>query len=107
MTIGEISLQCGLPASTIRYYEQIGLIPRARRQAGRRDYDRSIFDRLDFISFTRHAGFTLAEIRLLTAASDREKPISAKVRQVATSRIAVLEQQMRRMQEMRELLAGY
>jgi len=50
---------------TIRYYEQIDLLPTARRVNGRRQYDASILERLAFIQVTQNLGFTLAEIQRL------------------------------------------
>jgi len=65
MTIGEVARQAGLRPSTLRYYEEIGLLPVARRRGGRRRYDSSILQRLAVIHTAQQAGFTLTEIAVL------------------------------------------
>ena len=64
MTIGEVASQAGTSASAIRYYEEIGLLPRHPRINGRRRYDPSAVQRLCVIN-AQQAGFTLGEIREL------------------------------------------
>src|SRR5215469_5905295 len=65
LTISEVARQVGLRASAIRYYEQIGLLPRARRVNGQRRYDAPTLYRLAIIQRARQLGFTLTEIRHL------------------------------------------
>jgi DNA-binding transcriptional MerR regulator len=64
MKIGELSQKTGLPASTIRYYEGLGLLPPARRgQNGYRDYDDEALRRLNAVRASQSLGFTLEAIR--------------------------------------------
>ena len=65
LTISEVARQVGLQASAIRYYEQIGLLPRAQRVNGQRRYDATTLYRLAIIQRARQLGFTLSEIRHL------------------------------------------
>jgi len=65
LTISQVAQRAGVRTSTIRYYEQIDLLPTARRSNGRRQYDASILERLAFIQVTQNLGFTLAEIQRL------------------------------------------
>ena len=66
MKIGEIAQRSGLPASTIRFYEQKGLIPNASRAAnGYRVYDDKSLDRLQLIKFCQNLGFALEELPTL------------------------------------------
>ncbi len=65
MTISQVARQAGLRPSTLRYYEEIGLLPVARRRSGQRRYDSSILQRLAVIHTAQQAGFTLAEIAIL------------------------------------------
>ncbi len=63
MRIGEIARRSGLSPTTIRYYEDIGLVPEPARAAnGYRDYEPSAVERLRFISDAQDSGLTLAEI---------------------------------------------
>ncbi|MEM6282574.1 MAG: MerR family transcriptional regulator [Chloroflexota bacterium] len=63
MRIGEVAGKSGVPASTLRYYEEIGLIPAPVRVSGQRHYDAGIFSILHTIQTAQQAGFTLREIR--------------------------------------------
>ena len=69
--IGELSRQTAVKVPTIRYYEQIGLLPEAPRTEGnRRLYGRAEIDRLNFIRHSRELGFEIDDIReLLTMAA--------------------------------------
>ncbi len=62
MDISEVSKQSGLPASTLRYYEQRGLITSNGRQGLRRTFKNSVIERLALIALGRSAGFSLDEI---------------------------------------------
>jgi len=64
MKIGEIAAQAGIPAKTIRFWEDQHLLPPpARTPSGYRDYDRAVLDRLAFIRQAQAAGLTLGHIR--------------------------------------------
>ena len=64
MKIGELAERSGVPASTIRYYEKEGLLPKARRGAnGYRDYQDGALERLDLIQLGQNLGFSLDAIR--------------------------------------------
>lgn len=62
MDIAEVAKRTGVPASTLRYYEEKGLIKSAGRQGIRRVFTKNIIDRLALIALGRAAGFTLDEI---------------------------------------------
>jgi DNA-binding transcriptional MerR regulator len=73
--IGALAEQTGCSVPTIRYYEQVGLIPAAqRRSSGHRVYDASAVEQLGFIRRCRDFGFTIEQIRALLslAGSDRD-----------------------------------
>ncbi len=72
MRIGEIAFRSGVPAKTIRYYEDIGVLARpARTPSGYRDYDAGVVDRLSFERAAQSVGLTLGEIREVVALRDR------------------------------------
>jgi MerR family transcriptional regulator, redox-sensitive transcriptional activator SoxR len=62
LTIGQVAQRSGVTASTIRYYESIGLLPAPERESGQRRYDAGVLGRLAFIGVAQEAGFTLREI---------------------------------------------
>ena len=66
--ISEVCDRTGLSPRTVRYYEEIGLLPDVRRRAGgRRIYDADALERLGFITRLKALGLSLAEIRELNA----------------------------------------
>ena len=65
LSISEVTQQTGLPPSTLRYYEEIGLVNPIRRISGRRQYDEDVLQRLALIQTGQQAGFTLAELGTL------------------------------------------
>jgi DNA-binding transcriptional MerR regulator len=74
--IGEVARRLGINPKTIRYYEEIGLIPEApRTDAGYRLYDQTAFDRLSFILRARRLDFSLDDIgEILALREDGEAP---------------------------------
>lgn len=71
MLIGEVARRSGVPAKTLRYYEDIRLIDAPRRSAsGYRDYDETVLDRLGFVRAAQAIGLSLGEIRSIVALRD-------------------------------------
>jgi DNA-binding transcriptional MerR regulator len=62
MDIGDVAAKSGLPASTLRYYEEKGLINSVGRNGLRRLFDAGVLERLSLITLGRRAGFSLDEI---------------------------------------------
>ena len=62
MDIGEVAERSGIPPSTLRYYEEIGLIRPIGRRGLRRQFDPDVLLKLSLISLGRAAGFSLLEI---------------------------------------------
>lgn len=70
-SIGKLGQAAGVKVPTIRYYEDIGLLPEAERNAGnQRVYGKQTLERLSFIRHGRDLGFTLEAIRDLLSLSD-------------------------------------
>lgn len=96
MDIVEVAKVSGLPASTLRYYEEKGLIHSHGRQGLRRLFSASVIDRLALISLGRNAGFSLDEIaRMFTPAgpaidrqllSAKADELDKKIRELAAMR---------------------
>jgi MerR family transcriptional regulator, repressor of the yfmOP operon len=67
-SIGQVCAATGLSARTVRYYEELGLLPGVRRrEAGRRVYGPDALERLRFIQRLKALGLSLSEIRELNA----------------------------------------
>jgi len=62
LDISEVAKRSGLPASTLRYYEERGLIESIGRRGLRRTFEPHVLERLALISLGRQAGFSLDEI---------------------------------------------
>lgn len=62
MDIAEVAQRSGVPASTLRFYEEKGLIASIGRRGLRRDFDAGVLERLALIALGRSAGFSLDEI---------------------------------------------
>lgn len=72
MRIGELSEESGVPTKTIRYYEEIGVLPPPpRSSSGYRDYDAEAASRLGFIRAAQSVGLSLGEIREVLAVRDK------------------------------------
>ncbi|HMA99014.1 MAG TPA: helix-turn-helix domain-containing protein [Wenzhouxiangella sp.] len=79
-TVGQLAVEAGTKAVTVRYYEQQGLIASPERSpAGYRIYGRADLERLLFIRRCRHFGFTLEDIRALLVLADEEDAPCARV----------------------------
>lgn len=95
VSIGEASRSCGVKVPTIRYYEQIGLLPAPPRTEGnRRTFDAGDLRRLAFIRHARELGFETDAIRtLLTLQDDPHQPCG-KADTIARARLAEVEQRI-------------
>ncbi len=91
LTIGEVARQAGVAATTLRYYEQIGLVSSPARRGGQRRYDDSVLTRLEVIRLCKSAGFALDEIQLLFADDAPGRPAS---RALAEAKLAEIDAQM-------------
>ena len=105
MNIGEAAERAGLPAKTIRYYEDIGLIEPAERTAsGYRDYDGRDVEMLRFLKRARGLGFGVDVCReLLSLYRDRNRA-SADVKRIAKERVAEIEAKIVELESMRRTL---
>jgi len=71
LDIGEVAKRAGIPASTLRFYEEKGLVASVGRRGLRRQYDRDVLERLALIALGRSAGFSLNEIARMFAPDGR------------------------------------
>ena len=87
MTIGAVAALAGKQASSIRYYEQIGLLPPAPRVSGRRVYGSDTVRTLAVIETGQRAGLTLDEIKALLSASRDDQTAMDRLREVAARKL--------------------
>ncbi|MFD5639859.1 helix-turn-helix domain-containing protein [Streptomyces sp. NPDC127077] len=73
MDIAEVARRAGVPASTLRYYEEKGLIAPTGRRGLRRQYDPGVLERLALIAMGRSAGFSLDEVARMFAPDGRPR----------------------------------
>ena len=104
MNIGTASEKSGLPAKTIRYYEDIGLIRSDRAGNGYRDYSVADVHRLRFLQRSRSLGFSVEECRqLLSLYSDKERA-SADVKAIAKTKLGEIDRKLAELTELRNAL---
>ncbi|MEQ8308348.1 MAG: Cu(I)-responsive transcriptional regulator [Hoeflea sp.] len=104
MNIGEAADTTGLPAKTIRYYEDIGLIKPARATNGYRDYGNKDVHRLAFIQRSRSLGFTIDECRSLLSLYEDKERASSDVKALATDKIREIDRKLMELQSLRDTL---
>jgi len=105
MKIGTVSRLTTVPAKTIRYYESVGLIPRAERMDnGYRAYSENDVANLRFISRSRSLGFSVKQVgELLTLWHDQERT-SAQVKSLALEHVKEVENKIAELQSLRTTL---
>jgi MerR family redox-sensitive transcriptional activator SoxR len=104
MTIGEVAQKVGLAASTLRYWESVGILPPPQRVSGQRRYDERVFQRVAIVRVAQEAGFNVAEIRTLLRGFAREVPPSARWRALASAKLEEIEALITRAQAMKRVL---
>ena len=71
LTIGELASRTRVATSALRYYEELGLLPRPTRVSGQRRYPPSTVELVGVILFLRDVGFSLREMRSLMVSRSR------------------------------------
>jgi DNA-binding transcriptional MerR regulator len=105
MRIGEIAGRAGVPAKTIRFWEDEGLLPPpGRTPVGYRDYDPAVLDRLAFIRYAQAAGLTLASIRQVLAIRDGGQPPCMHVTDLIARRLAEVDARLAELTRARDQL---
>ena len=106
LPIGALASRTGTKVNTIRYYEDIGLLPHAARTAsGRRSYGPEDVRRLAFIRSARGLGFSIDEIRSLKALAAGPEQDCAEVRALAARHLLDVDERLERMARLRAELA--
>jgi Cu(I)-responsive transcriptional regulator len=105
MNIGDVAERAGLPAKTIRYYEEIGLITPLRDTNGYRRFRDSDLHKLAFLGRARALGFTIEDCRTLLALYDDKSRASADVKELAQAHLQKIEDKIAQLQSMRDTLS--
>ncbi len=105
MNIGDAAERTQLPAKTIRYYEEIGLVRPGRAENGYRDYAEDDVHRLAFLQRARSLGFTIDECRQLLSLYDDKHRASCDVKALTVEKLAEIDRKLSEMHALRDTLA--
>ncbi|MBY6003715.1 Cu(I)-responsive transcriptional regulator [Salipiger bermudensis] len=105
MNIGQVAERAGIPAKTIRYYEDIGLVRPQRSENGYRAFSEQDLHKLAFLARARALGFTIEDCRTLLGLYEDEARESADVKALATEHLAQIEEKIAQLREMHATLA--
>jgi DNA-binding transcriptional MerR regulator len=106
MQIGDLSRAAGVNIETIRYYERIGVLPKATRQVnGRRTYSQDDARRLGFIRHARDLGFDLADVRTLLALQEQPEASCEDASRIAQAQLEAVENRIAKLQSLRAELS--
>ncbi len=105
MNIGDVSNLSGVPAKTIRYYEDIGLVKPLRTDNGYRNFQEKDLHQLAFLGRARTLGFSIEDCRNLLELYEDNSRASADVKKIAETHLARIEEKISQLQSMRTTLA--
>jgi len=104
MNIGDVSRASGLPAKTIRYYEDIDLVRPARCVNGYRDFSEQDVHKLAFLGRSRSLGFTIEDCRKLISLYEDRDRASADVKALASEHLDRIAQKIEELQALKSTL---
>jgi DNA-binding transcriptional MerR regulator len=105
--IGTLARRTGTTAPTIRYYEDIGLLPRAqRRESGQRTYGNDATEQLIFIRRCREFGFSIEQVRMLLALTRDQKRSCAEARDLAAMHLAAVRAKLKELKTLERVIAA-
>ncbi|MGC1502516.1 MAG: Cu(I)-responsive transcriptional regulator [Sulfitobacter sp.] len=104
MNIKSVSVATGLPAKTIRYYEEVGLVRPLRQANGYRAFSTSDVHKLAFLARSRTLGFPVESCRSLLALYDDQDRASADVKAIAEQHLAEIDKKLAELTAMRDTL---
>ena len=108
LLIGAVARQTGCTVPTIRYYEEIGLLPPAARTgAGQRHYGEAALRRLQFIRRCRDFGFSIDQVRELVGLVDQPERPCTEVREIAATHLSEVRRKLDQLRELEASLDGF
>ncbi|MBS9718361.1 Cu(I)-responsive transcriptional regulator [Pseudohalocynthiibacter aestuariivivens] len=105
MNIGQVAERTNLPAKTIRYYEDIGLVKPMRTENGYRAFRDTDLHKLTFLGRARALGFSIEDCRALLALYEDQSRASADVKRLATEHLVEIESKITTLQIMHDTLS--
>ena len=105
MNISDAATRCGLPAKTIRYYEDIGLITPGRLENGYRDYSDDDLHKLRFLQRARGLGFSVEDCRVLLSLYEDRNRASSDVKEIAKAHLSEIERKISELQSLQKTLS--
>ena len=108
MTIGQLAKSVGVPDSTIRFYERVGLLrPTGRTTANYRFYGPDAGERLTFIRAAQAAGFELTDIKSMLAFQDGRVAPCTEVLGLVNTRLTSVRGQLRKLRHVEHVLVQF
>jgi MerR family redox-sensitive transcriptional activator SoxR len=104
MTIGELSNSTGMPSSTLRYWERIGVLPRPMRVSGQRRYTSETVNLVAVLQLAQACGFSLPEMRRLLHGFQPGTLVSERWRTSVRDHSEILKRKIAELNTMRRLL---
>lgn len=99
--IGTVADRYGVPATTLRYWEDAGLLPPQERSGGQRRYDVDALRRIMFIRMAKQSGLSLSAIRALLAGGNHHGPDFDDWARVARQQLEVIDQRVSELNELK------
>lgn len=103
LSIGQLAARADINASTLRYYETIGLLPSPERKNGQRRYDENLLEKITFIKIAQQTGFTIQEISVLLEGFET-LPLSERWEEMAKKKRVELEEKKKQINSMIQIL---
>ncbi len=108
LTIGQLAKAAGVTTPTIRYYEEIGLLPKAGRSAaGQRIYAEGELQRLTFIRRCRDFGFSIDQVRVLAGLSISADRDCSQVRDMARAHLGQVQDRLAELKALEASLVAF
>lgn len=108
LSIGALAKAAGVTTPTVRYYEEIGLLPKAGRSAsGQRVYDGTDLQRLTFIRRCRNFGFPIEQVKLLAGLSISPDRDCIEARDIASAHLADVRAKLAELRALEKNLEGF
>ncbi|MFC3694194.1 MerR family transcriptional regulator [Chenggangzhangella methanolivorans] len=108
LKIGELASLTGTNAPTVRYYEEIGLLPKpARRDGGQRSYGDGDVSRLTFIRRCREFGFPIERVRDLVGLLESPERPCVEARDLAAAQLAEVRKKLKELRALERSIADF